>query len=228
MPGDRLDRLVECATKVFIRQGYKRTQMADVAAALGVAKGTLYLYVESKEALFYLVIRSIDGRAPFDGPPELPIPTPKPAEVQRYAERLISSGGEMPRLAAALAAKNVDDPRAELEGVIREVYATVSANRFGIKLIDMCARDYPELAELWFEQGRVQLLDLLDAYIGGRIEQGIFRPVPDVRVAARLLLETIAFWAVHRHWDPYPQLIDESVAEDTVVRFGVDALVSDS
>ncbi|MBI3798372.1 MAG: helix-turn-helix transcriptional regulator [Deltaproteobacteria bacterium] len=47
IPPDRLAHLVHCATDVFIAQGYQRTQMADIAAALGVAKGTLYLYVES-------------------------------------------------------------------------------------------------------------------------------------------------------------------------------------
>ena len=51
IPVGRLEHLVDCATSVFIDQGYRRTQMADVADALGVAKGTLYLYVESKEAL---------------------------------------------------------------------------------------------------------------------------------------------------------------------------------
>jgi AcrR family transcriptional regulator len=49
IPAGRLEQLVECATRVFIDQGYRRTQMADVADALGVAKGTLYLCVESKE-----------------------------------------------------------------------------------------------------------------------------------------------------------------------------------
>ena len=45
IPAGRLEQLVDCATRVFIDQGYRRTQMADVADALGVAKGTLYLYV---------------------------------------------------------------------------------------------------------------------------------------------------------------------------------------
>ena len=63
IPDDRLAQLLEAATGVFIEQGYRRTQMADVAAALGVAKGTLYLYVESKEALFDLVCRYADHAA---------------------------------------------------------------------------------------------------------------------------------------------------------------------
>ena len=33
-PIDRLDRLVDVATAVFIERGYRRTQMADVAAAM--------------------------------------------------------------------------------------------------------------------------------------------------------------------------------------------------
>ncbi|MGH7802861.1 MAG: helix-turn-helix domain-containing protein, partial [Candidatus Binatia bacterium] len=38
----RLADLVAAATRVFIGQGYRRTQMADVAEELGVAKGTIY------------------------------------------------------------------------------------------------------------------------------------------------------------------------------------------
>jgi len=55
----------------------------------------------------------------------------------------------------------------------------------------------------------------------------LLRPLPDAAVAARLLIETIVFWAVHRHWDPHPQTVDEAVAKDTVVRFIVGALVKE-
>jgi AcrR family transcriptional regulator len=60
-PDDRIERLVEIATEVFIAsQGYQRTQMDEVARQLGVSKGSLYLYVESKEALFDLCVRYAD------------------------------------------------------------------------------------------------------------------------------------------------------------------------
>jgi len=38
--------------------------MDDIAVALGVAKGTLHLSVESKEALFDLVMRCADVEPP--------------------------------------------------------------------------------------------------------------------------------------------------------------------
>jgi hypothetical protein len=47
IPEARLEQLVDAAARVFIEQGYARTQMAEVAAALGVAEGTIYLYVET-------------------------------------------------------------------------------------------------------------------------------------------------------------------------------------
>src|SRR5262252_10970152 len=88
-PPERLSRLVDCATRVFIEQGYRRTQMADIAEALGIAKGTIYLYVESKDALFDLVARCADQGRPFEKPRTLPIRTPKPGATLRYVrERL--------------------------------------------------------------------------------------------------------------------------------------------
>jgi hypothetical protein len=37
----------------------------------------------------------------------------------------------------------------------------------------------------------------------------------------------LAWWAVHRHWDPSPQAIDESAARRTVLAFLTSALVKD-
>ena len=51
------------------------------------------------------------------------------------------------------------------------------------------------------------------------------RALPSVPIAARTVLETIAFWAVHRHWDPSPQAVDEAVAERAVLDFVVRALL---
>ncbi len=48
----RRDQIIAAAVACFARAGYHATTMADVAARAGVSKGTPYLYLESKEALF--------------------------------------------------------------------------------------------------------------------------------------------------------------------------------
>jgi len=47
--------LVRAATEVFRRQGYAAATMDAIAAEAGVAKGTLYLYFDNKEDLFFAV-----------------------------------------------------------------------------------------------------------------------------------------------------------------------------
>jgi len=49
--GDKRDRLLAAATRVFARHGFFGAQVADVAKDAGVAAGTVYLYFRSKDEL---------------------------------------------------------------------------------------------------------------------------------------------------------------------------------
>lgn len=49
--------LTAAALALFVEKGYAATRLEDVAALAGVSKGTLYLYFDSKEALFKAVVR---------------------------------------------------------------------------------------------------------------------------------------------------------------------------
>lgn len=224
-PPERLGQLVECATQVFIEQGYRRTQMADIAEALGVAKGTLYLYVESKDALFDLVARCADGEHPLPKLSALPLPTPAPGSTIAYVRDVLAAHRAVPALSAALRRTRVGDARAEFEVILGQLYDVLARHRRGIKLIDRSAVDHPELGALWFEGARVGMRDALAAYLKSRSQRGLLRPSADVAITARMILETLVFWAVHRHWDPHPQPVNESVARTSVIQFIVDALV---
>lgn len=219
IPDDRLAQLLGCATQVFIEQGYRRTQMADVAEALGVAKGTLYGYVESKEALFDLVVRCVDDDAWRTAPPAFPVRTPKPGETLLYLRERLARESIAPALVRALTRKRGPAPPGELATIVHELFDQLARNRCGIKLLDRSSRDYPELAALWFAGARGGLLEALAAYIEAGVKQKRFDPVPDVATAARLILETIVFWAVHRHWDSQPSEIGDDLARTTVTHF---------
>jgi AcrR family transcriptional regulator len=219
VPGDRIEKLVDCATDVFIEQGYRRTQMEDVAGAVGIAKGTLYLYVGSKEALFDLVARFADGPRPLPNPLKLPVPTPRAGATARYIREKLSQHQVPEALTRALSARRVVNAQTELGAIAAELYDTLAANRRGIKLLDRSARDLPELAALWFERARGGLIQVLRRYLDDRVRRGLLRAFPDTGVAARITIETLAFWAVHRHWDAQSQTVDETVAKGTVIEF---------
>jgi AcrR family transcriptional regulator len=215
MPADRITTLVARATEVFIERGYRRTKIADVAEALGVAKGTLYLYVESKEALFDLVLRAADPEVGLPEPLSLPWRTPTSSALLRYVRTRLSTI-DFPALDAALRRRRVDDVAAELDAIVGELYDVVSRYRVAIKLIDRAAATYPELAAVWHTGGREGQLAAFSTYLGERIRRGVLPPVPDAGVAARFVVETVAFWAMHRHWDPHPQALAEPAVRETV------------
>lgn len=53
----RPQELTAAALSLFVERGFAATKLDDVAARAGVSKGTLYLYFDSKDALFKAVIR---------------------------------------------------------------------------------------------------------------------------------------------------------------------------
>lgn len=223
IPEHRFNELVDAATEVFIARGYRLTQMSDIAEAVGVAKGTLYGYVESKEALFYLCLLHADRKAPLKSPAVLPVPTPRPGELaagikQRLADRSIPRA-----LSEALEQDLAEDPRSELEAVVRELYATLERFHRSIKLIDRSV-DHPELGNLWQTAGREAPRAALVRYLDKRMQAGQLRQVANVRLAARMIIEVATTWAIHIKWDRSPEDFDPDEARENAIDFLVHAL----
>jgi AcrR family transcriptional regulator len=57
--------ILDAALDVFSEKGFAEARLEDVAARAGVAKGTVYLYVSSKQELFAELVRAGIG-APFE------------------------------------------------------------------------------------------------------------------------------------------------------------------
>jgi TetR/AcrR family transcriptional regulator, cholesterol catabolism regulator len=50
-------QLIDVSARIFAERGYEATRLEDIAAELGVLQGSLYYHVESKAALYRLVMR---------------------------------------------------------------------------------------------------------------------------------------------------------------------------
>lgn len=224
IPEDRFDALIDAAAEVFIERGYRQTQMSDVADAVGVAKGTLYGYVQSKEALFALCLRHADAIGPVPRPAILPVATPRAGELEGEIKQRLAAESVPAALAEALGRPRAQDARAELEAILRALYRRLAENRRGIKLIDRCM-DHPGLGAIWQSAGRETGRAALRRYLERRMEAGQLRALPDARLAARIVLETIVTWAIHIHWDRAPEDIDPDAAREQVVDFLMRALL---
>ena len=57
-PDARPDEILDAALEVFGAQGFAGARLEDIARHAGVSKGTVYLYFESKDALFRAMVRA--------------------------------------------------------------------------------------------------------------------------------------------------------------------------
>jgi len=53
----RPEEIISAALEVFADRGFAATKLEDVARRAGVTKGTIYLYISDKEALFIALVR---------------------------------------------------------------------------------------------------------------------------------------------------------------------------
>jgi AcrR family transcriptional regulator len=159
----RPSELTSAALDLFVEKGFSATRLDDVAARAGVSKGTLYLYFDSKEALFKAVIE------------EGIVPTLAAAE-----ERAAGHSGTAVELLRHL-----------LFGWWQEIGATRLAGV--PKLIISESRNFPEVAQYYHDKVIARGRALLRSALQRGIENGEFRSLEvetaiDVIMAPLLML----------------------------------------
>lgn len=222
-PPARLDQILEAATRVFARTGLENSKMSDVAAEAGVSQGTLYNYVESKEALFRLLLdRGLGTPAPELA--ALPLRSPSVTALARRMDDAIGANFALPRLDAALARRRVVAAAGELAGIIEELHERTHATREAADVLERSARDVPELAAVFYGKVRRDLFERLERLVLRRIASGHYH-ARDPRVVARIIVETVTTFARHIYRDVEPPGFDPVAARATVVAVLVGGIV---
>ena len=219
---ERLADLGEAATAVFGRCGYRGTRTSDVARRAGMSAGLLFNYVESKEALFHLVFLRAFGL--LDTIDELPLPTPAEGETAQLIEESLRKV-PAPQLRAALATERPGDIAAELAGIVDERYDVQERLWPVFAVIERCAVELPTIEASYYQRTRVGYFGRLARYLEQRAAAGYLRPMPDYPVTARLVSETITWFAWHRREGRDAHLYDDDKARRTVVHFICAALL---
>jgi hypothetical protein len=91
--------------------------------------------------------------------------------------------------------------------------------------VERTSAGWPDEARRFYDGVRAPLLQRLERYIATRIRTGHFATVPDPAVAARFVVEAVAWFAYHRFdgYDGYT--IDDAVARATVIELATRSLL---
>lgn len=137
---ERRGQILEAASSVFSRLGFNRARMDDIARESGLAKGTLYLYYRSKDALIRALLERIFAWGRRDLEAALAVEGPASERLVELSRRMSK---EVERLSVllpiwfefyAVAARNeavkpfvkryFEEYRAALESVVQEGIAS--------------------------------------------------------------------------------------------------------
>jgi AcrR family transcriptional regulator len=96
----RKRELLDVALRVFGQRGYHQTRIADIIDAAGVARGTFYLYFESKNAIFHALLDDLLSkvRSSVVGVSMAPNAAPVNTQIRDSVERVLHAFAESPDL----------------------------------------------------------------------------------------------------------------------------------
>ena len=213
---------MQAGAEVFARRGYRRAQMADVAGAMGVSPGNLYNYVDSKDALFYLVLRRVLGERPGEQPLELPVTGASVTVTSEWVARRLDFVSDFPELERAFTRSSARDLKAEVGAIVSELFDVLSQMRLAVDIIERSVEDLPELAQV-FGDVRRELFARYERYLRRRAKAGMVE-VAEPKAVAYLIVELCWCAAGRRPNDPHAAGISDSTARRAVCGFVADAL----
>jgi AcrR family transcriptional regulator len=187
--------------------------------------GNLYNYVDSKDALFYLVLRRMFGERPGDRSVELPVTGTSVAVTAEWVAGRLDFVDDFPQLERALTRRRPPNQRIEVEAVVGELFDVLARVRLGVEMIERSVDDLPELGTV-FGDLRGALFARYERYLRARHNSARLR-VAEPEAVAHLIVE-LCWWAAgRRHHDPHSAGISDATARRAVCALIVDALTSE-
>ena len=197
MPRKQATTLTEIDDASFVHRsdhGLKQTQMSDIAKKLRISVGTLYLYVENKEAFLALASTLLLTPESLENAP-LPYKSlPREQIVQLFLD-IASEWAKWPTLEQAIKDKATDIETFRAIGF--ELYDLIATHKRAIWFLDRLAAELPEIAPIHLNNVRGRTLGDLTRLL---VASGQSSIKPDgLALMARVALEQISWSAMHRH-----------------------------
>jgi AcrR family transcriptional regulator len=200
-PAGRLDAIIAAATELFVTQGFRRAKMHQIADRAGVGPGTLYLYVDDKEALFELaLLRSLES--PVVAHPILPYEKTSDKGRRQLVEDCLREISHFPQLWVAAQRRNVEESHEEYHGILLEIVAWLRRYRGAILLADRNRLDWPDLARTFQNIIWNDLHQRLTTYLATRMRAGHLAAPGDPAIVGRFTLDSLVAYLITGPLEP--------------------------
>lgn len=187
---DRIRAITDAATRLFLQQGYSKTQISHIAKAAGVSVGTIYLDFAGKKEILHFVVKCLIDSDFINQDFERPITDDLFVGVEEEVLAAIERNEREFRKHLTGCAESYS-----LERLISDVFDMMDRYAVGYLFIKKNMFDFKAMAER-YKKSRGQFLEIITQYLEFFMENGTVRHLDHPELAATLIVETISWWAM--------------------------------
>ena len=224
----KLTDIAAAALAVFTRDGFAAAQVADIAREARLSVGTLYLYADSKQALFELALRAAAPEADAGRDVDLstlPLRARGMEATAALLDGMVRERARWPALKAAVRANAPRDANPEITAIVGELFDLLSRGRALIWLLDRCAWELPWLRDIYVERMRGPYFGDLARYVRRRRKIPHLGGVKYPAAMSRAVIEMVAWMAMHHARDPGAVQFDHAAARRACIAIACGGLL---
>lgn len=209
MQNERIKAIYDAAVKLFLQQGYSKTQISHIAKAVGVSVGTIYHDFIGKQEIMNFILKC----------------TIEPSFLEKDFERPITDklfiglndeiNNEFITAAEKFSynIKNAGDGYT-FENFIADAYDLLERYAIGCLFIEKNKMDCPELAEHYLLY-RKKFISTMTEYVTKFMQKGIIRQLKHPELTTILIIETLSWWTMDMRYTSFETLdIPAQLAKD--------------
>lgn len=214
---ERMKQIADAAARLFLQQGYAKTQISHIAKAAGVSVGTIYLDFTGKREIMHFVLKCTIDPSFAEREFERPIKDDLFVELEREIIALFEkTGNEF--------AAHLQDNMAgySFEALVSDAFDLLARYAVGCLFLEKNQFEFRDLAQHYMAY-RKQFLMTMMRYIRVFIEQGTVRPLEHLELSATLIVELLSWWAMDVR---YTSFETKDISMDLAKQVCVDHLVA--
>lgn len=200
MRDTRIAAINDASMRLFIQQGYSKTQISHIAKAIGVSVGTIYHDFAGKEEIMHFILKCTIEPDFINRDFEKPI-------TDELFDNLENEIAEAFKRSADGFAKNLSNVGLtySFENLISDAFDILSEFAAGCLFIEKNQLECKRLAHCYKEY-RKCFFDTMKKYINTFINKGIVRQVKNTDLTVILIIEILTWWAMDRKYTSFETL----------------------
>lgn len=217
MPEVRLKKVFDVSSRLFITQGFSRTQMEQIAREVGISIGSMYDLFASKRVILDFLIQCTIQPGFIELDLKLPLDV---AQLNGLDAQVREAFEDITQRFEAPLDNNCEGY--SYEKMLSDAFDVLSTYGTGCLLLESNPEVFDSLFD-YYARYRRRFYNAVEQFVHAFRARGMLRLRPEAQQAARFIVDSLYWWAMQIHYDIFGS--DETISPAAAKEICIDALL---